>query len=83
MPEYWRDTIHFFLLPLYNFKNIGGHVPPLPPHPYSAVPACTSSIGREDQSARSTHIPGQKSIRKCLPKVSRSILFYDMVISGS
>ena len=27
------DTKHFFLLILYNFKNIGGrHVPPLPPN---------------------------------------------------
>ena len=31
-------TRHFVLLTLYNFKNIGRHVPP-PPHPYSAVPA--------------------------------------------
>ena len=35
-------TKHFFLLILYNFKKIGGHVPPCPlppPHPlYSAVP---------------------------------------------
>ena len=32
-------TIHFYLLTLYNFKNIwgGGHVPPHPP-PCSAVP---------------------------------------------
>ena len=32
--------MHFFLLTLYNFKNIGGHVPPLrspPPSPYSSV----------------------------------------------
>ena len=34
--QYWGVTKHFFLLILYNFKNIGGHVPPLPP--YSAVP---------------------------------------------
>ena len=24
MTEYWGSTIHFFLLILYNFKNIGG-----------------------------------------------------------
>ena len=39
VPQYWggrRGTRHFFLLTLYNFKNIGGHVPPL--LPYSAVP---------------------------------------------
>ena len=37
--QYW-GTRHFFLLNLYNFKNIGGHVPPLPPPPppYSAIP---------------------------------------------
>ena len=41
MGEYWGEggTIHFFLLTLYNFKNIGGHVPALPP--YSAVPGLT------------------------------------------
>ena len=39
MTEYWGGTIHFFLLTFYNFKNIGGHVPPPPPcPPYSAVP---------------------------------------------
>ena len=42
MTEYWGGTIHFFLLTLYNLKNIGGgggHVPPCPPPlPYSAVP---------------------------------------------
>ena len=26
MTEYWGGTIHFFLLTLYNFKNIGGGV---------------------------------------------------------
>ena len=31
-----RGTKHFLVLTLYNFKNIGGHVPPGPP--YSAVP---------------------------------------------
>ena len=37
--QYWGGgTKHFYLLNLYNFKNIGGHVPPLPPPPYSAVP---------------------------------------------
>ena len=30
MTEYWEGTINFLLLTLYNFKNIGGHVPPLP-----------------------------------------------------
>ena len=44
--QYWGGTKHFFLLILYNFKNIGGHVPPFlpthpPPTPYSAVPALT------------------------------------------
>ena len=42
MTEYWggRGAQYiFFLLTLYNFKNIGGHVPPLPPPPpYSVVP---------------------------------------------
>ena len=38
--QYWGGTKHFYLLILYNFKNIGGHVPPVPtPSPlYSAVP---------------------------------------------
>ena len=35
MTEYWGDTIHFFLLTLYNFKNIGGAR--APPAPYSMV----------------------------------------------
>ena len=35
--RYWGGTRHFFLLTLYNFKNIGGHVPP-GPTPRSAVP---------------------------------------------
>ena len=48
--QYWGggDTRHFFLLNLYNFKNIeGGHVPPLPP--YSAVPvhAVNTSIAEK------------------------------------
>ena len=44
MPQYWGDTRHFFLLILYNFKNIGwggggggANVSPAPT-PYSAVP---------------------------------------------
>ena len=44
MTEYWGGTIHFFLLTLYNFKNIGGGArapPPLPP--YSAVPASVNT----------------------------------------
>ena len=32
-------TRHFFLLNLYNFKNIGGVTCPSPLPPYSAVPA--------------------------------------------
>ena len=33
--QYWGGNvkIHFLLLNLYNFKNIGGHVPPLAPPP--------------------------------------------------
>ena len=31
MTQYWGDTRHFFLLNLYNFKNIGGARAPLPP----------------------------------------------------
>ena len=38
LSQYWGGTKHFFLLILYNFRNIGGHVPPCPPPPYSAVP---------------------------------------------
>ena len=34
--QYWGGTRHFFLLILYNFKSIGGNVPPGPP--CSAVP---------------------------------------------
>ena len=32
MPQYWGGTRHFFLLILYNFKNIGGgaRAPPAP-----------------------------------------------------
>ena len=42
MTQYWGDTRHVFLLTLYNFKNIGGHVPPPPPRPHcSVVPAIT------------------------------------------
>ena len=39
--QYWGGTKHFFLLILYNFRNIwgGGTCPPGPPSPYSAVPA--------------------------------------------
>ena len=33
MTQYWGGTKQFFLLILFNFKNIGGHVPPLPPPP--------------------------------------------------
>ena len=29
--QYWGDTRHFFLLSLYNFKNIWGDTFPLPP----------------------------------------------------
>ena len=48
MTQYWGDTRHFFLLTLYNFKNIGGggQVPPGPP--YSAVP----DVGTEFYLAR-------------------------------
>ena len=44
MTQYWGGTKHFFSPILYNFKNIGGHVPPSPP--YSAVLAkrLTSAI---------------------------------------
>ena len=35
VPQYWGDTRDFFLLILYNFKNIGGHLPPPPPTPRS------------------------------------------------
>ena len=39
LTKYWGSKIHFFLLNLYNFKNIGGtHAPLCPPPPYSAVP---------------------------------------------
>ena len=32
VPQYWGGgTRHFFLLTLYNFKNIGGHVSPPAP----------------------------------------------------
>ena len=38
MTQYWEGgTSHFFLLILYKFKNIGGHMHP-PGPPYSAVP---------------------------------------------
>ena len=36
MTQYWAGTRHYFILTLYNFKNIGGHVLPLgPPAPQS------------------------------------------------
>ena len=42
VPQYWGGTKHFFLLTLYNFKNIGGaRAPPAPlppPPPHSTVP---------------------------------------------
>ena len=38
-------TRHFFLLILYNFKNIGGHVPPLAP------PAAPRSLHQSDLSS--------------------------------
>ena len=40
MTQYWGGggTRHFFPLSLYNFKNIGGHVPlPPPPTPQSLL----------------------------------------------
>ena len=43
VPRYWGDTRHFFLLILYNFKNIGGgggggaRAPPVPPTPRSLL----------------------------------------------
>ena len=39
MTQYWGSTRHFFLLILYNFKNIGGGGARAPRPPYSAVPA--------------------------------------------
>ena len=46
--QYRGGTSHFFLLILYNFKNIWGggacaQPPPPPPHPYSAVPEMVRS----------------------------------------
>ena len=36
MTQYWGSTKHFFLLILYNLKNIeGARVPPPPPTPQS------------------------------------------------
>ena len=51
MTEYWGGgTRHFFLLTLYNFKNMGGaggrgHVHPLPP--YSAVPVFLTKLASQ------------------------------------
>ena len=45
-----EGTKHFFLLIIYNFKNIGGHVPPPPLPPYSAAtvtlwsPVCRKAV---------------------------------------
>ena len=36
--QYWGAKKHFFLLILYNFKNIGGHVPPCSPTPPTPPP---------------------------------------------
>ena len=52
--QYWGGggTKHFFLLNLYNFKNIGGgHVSPCPPPPpYSAVPRMNFEISQFETS---------------------------------
>ena len=45
MTEYWGGTIHFFLLTLYNFKNIGGARAPSPPPPLLRGP-CFKGIAR-------------------------------------
>ena len=50
MPQYWGGTKHFFLLTLYNFKNIwgGGSCPPPPlllRGPCVPLPKSTSAIG--------------------------------------
>ena len=48
--EIGGGTEHFFLLILYNFKNIGvGHVPP-PLPPYSAVPAMTQIVKNKESN---------------------------------
>ena len=56
MTEYWGGggKIHFFLLTLYNFKNIGGEgtCPPCPPPPYSAVPVKLVVFGVTSESLR-------------------------------
>ena len=49
MTEYWGGTMHFFLLTLYNFKNIGGGHVPSPPAPYSAVPCVVCNVTLDNQ----------------------------------
>ena len=65
MTEYWGVTIHFFLLTLYNFKNIGGARAPLPP--YSTVPV-RNSEGRPNGSQTEPPTDGFEH----LPQVAQS-----------
>ena len=50
------DTRHFFLLTLYNFKNIGGGgvTCPLVPSPCSAVPATENNIETQPDKIHTT-----------------------------
>ena len=57
--QYWGCTRHFFSLTFYNFKNIGGHVPP-PLPPYSAVPVVLTAV--EAASLGTTTFIGEDTV---------------------
>ena len=73
--QYWGCTRHFFSLTFYNFKNIGGHVPP-PPAPLLRGPCCPDSrrscITGYDYIYRRRHSPSGSAVFSCWCKLVSS-----------